>query len=234
MSAIGVYRGVLTVYRREAVPLLVLALLVFVPVGLLKAIPVVIDVNRVGVVKGIALFVAFLVDVSLSLLGAIFYSGAVARLVEEEEGVWEKPSLGALLRRLPYMRLAVIDVVVTLATAVGLLLFVVPGFVVLTLFCLAAPVAEIEDRGVVAALRRSRSLVRGDFWLVVRVVVPIWLVGILFESGAQHLADAALRGIPGDWLAETFTLSAYTPIYALATALLAVELARLRGSRAQG
>jgi hypothetical protein len=229
MTAIAVYRRILATYRREARALLLLSLLIFVPVGLLKAIPVEIDVNRVGPVEGGALLAAFLVEVSLSFIGAIFYSGAVARLVEEEEGMWERQSLTALLRRLPYARLAAIDVIVTVATALGLLLFVLPGIAILTSWSLAAPVAEIEERPARSALRRSRELVRGHFRLVLSVVFPIWLAGAVLESGAEALANAVLGdGIPADWLAATVALSAYTPIYALATVLLAVGLARGR------
>src|SRR6185295_8922009 len=104
-----------------------------------------------------------LVDASLSFVGAIFYSGAVARLVEEEEGMWEQRALVALVRSLPYARLAAIDVIVTLATAFGVLLLVLPGVLMLTWFSLAAPLAEIEERRVIAALRRSRQLVKRDF-----------------------------------------------------------------------
>ncbi len=67
----------------------------------------------------------------------------------------------------------------------ALLAFVVPGILVFVYLGLAAPVVEIEHRGVRAALARSFRLVRGHFWLVLAVLVPI-----------EIASDAADR--PGD------------------------------------
>ncbi len=48
-----------------------------------------------------------------------------------------------------------------------------PGILAFVYLGLAAPVVEIEHRGVRAALARSVRLVRGHFWLVLAVLLPI-------------------------------------------------------------
>ena len=103
--------------------------------------------------------------------------------------------------------------------ALGILAFVVPGILVFVYLGLAAPVVEIEHRGVRAALARSYRLVRGHFWLVLAVLVPIEIVSDAMTDLAtaarprparrlagrrvadrhrdQHRADALLRGRRG-------------------------------------
>ena len=71
---------------------------------------------------------------------------------------------------LPLGRLVAADVVLAVATLVGLALFVVPGVVIFTLWSLVGPVITIEDRSVGSALRRSWQLVRPCFWLTLFLV----------------------------------------------------------------
>ena len=61
--------------------------------------------------------------------------------------------------------------------AIGFVLLFVPGVLAFVFLALAAPIVEIEGRGVRAALRRSVRLVRGRFWTVLAVLLPIELIG---------------------------------------------------------
>ena len=49
---------------------------------------------------------------------------------------------------------------------VGLLLLVIPGLILFNVLALVGPVIEVENRKVMAAIRRSIHLVRGHFWSV--------------------------------------------------------------------
>ncbi len=69
-------------------------------------------------------------------------------------------SIGEIWTVLPLGRLVAADVVLAIATLVGLALFVVPGVIVFTLWSLVGPVITIEDRPVGSAFRRSWQLVR--------------------------------------------------------------------------
>jgi len=86
-------------------------------------------------------------------------------------------------------------------------------------------VVEIENRPVVAALRRSASLVRGSFWVVFFVLAPVEVLG---DVGA-NLTEHAAHGLLGDsffatWLAESAANIAFTPIFAVAAVLLTLDL----------
>ena len=89
------------------------------------------------------------------------------------------------LRELPLGRLIAADVVLTIATLVGTVLLVVPGFIVFTLLCLVGPIIVSENCRVFDGLRRSAHLVRRHFWLVlVLVTIPV-----TFEEDVVHAVD---------------------------------------------
>src|SRR4029079_13461208 len=71
----------------------------------------------------------------------------------------ERAHVWRVLRRLAWGRLLAADVILVAATTVGAALFVVPGVIVFTLFCLVGPLINIEQIGVAAAFRRSAALV---------------------------------------------------------------------------
>lgn len=74
---------------------------------------------------------------------------------------------------------AVLGVVVLLGGAVGMLLLV-------PLFVAAAPAVVIEHLGPVAALRRSRQLIRARYWPTLGVVV---VTGLIFSTISSILAS---------------------------------------------
>lgn len=202
------------------------------PVGLAEAIPIEIETGEVTVIEGIALFAAFLGEIAVIFIGLVFYSGAVGGLVLGRLRR-ERTSLATLLRRLPYGRLAAIDVLVTLGTGIGLLLLVVPGLLFLTLYCMAAPVAEMERRGIGAAMSRSRELVRGHLPAVAAAVVPVWLLTTAVEAGLEALGTSiGGESVVADWISGTLALTLMSPLYALTVADVTVELALLKSGGA--
>jgi hypothetical protein len=137
-----------------------------------------------------------------------------AVVAEHRTGV--RRELSQIARALPYLRLSAVDVIFALAVGIGLLLFVVPGVIAFGWFVLAAPVVEIEGRGIRDALRRSRQLVRGNFWRVFILLAPVLLVSdeignLLISSGPWLLGD----GFFGDWLGAVLAETITVPLFAL-------------------
>jgi len=117
-----------------------------------------------------------------ALAGVVVYAGILDKVVGAHLHGHPDLTLSEIWAVLPLGRLRRADVVLALATAVGLALFVVPGIVIFTLWSLVGPVITIEDRQVRSALRRSWSLVRPCFWLtLVLVTLPLE-----FEQAALH------------------------------------------------
>ena len=226
-SLLRLYIRIWRTYFAWAGTLLPLALAVFVPLGLVHAIPVHVDPTTLDAATGLKLFgaaFALLLLVATGLLGEVFYTGAVAiALTHPQEG--RQPTLRQVAGAIGYGTLIAVDLIFGLLVAVGAVAFVVPGVIVFVYLGLAAPVAEIEHRGVRASLSRSIRLVRGRFWYVLAVLVPI-------EIGSDAVTDlttAMAHGLLGnslfaEWLTDTASNVLLTPFYAVAAVLLALDL----------
>ncbi len=224
---IDTYRRIWRAYARWFPNLLVLGLAIFVPLGALDAAALQVDVDALDLTSGIkiaALLLAVGAVTTTGLLGEVFFSGAVAAsLTHREEG--GPPSLGQIARRLNYGRLIAVDILYVLIISLGLLLFIVPGVLAFVWFGLAGPIVELEDRKVRHALARSMRLVRGNFWLVFWVFVPVEIVGDAIGEGVESLVHSLLGDtFLATWLAEAGSNIVLSPFFAIAAVLLTVDL----------
>jgi hypothetical protein len=227
MSVLSLYWRIWRTYFAWAGTLLPLACLVFVPLGLVHAIPVHVEATSLTPDSGLKIFgaaLALLLLVTTGLLGEVFYTGAVAIALTRRHDS-EQPSLREVVGMIKYRRLIAVDLIFGVFVAVGVVAFVVPGLLVFVYLGLAAPVVEIEHCGVRAAFARSLKLVRGHFWIVLAVLVPIELV----SDGLTDLATAGAHALLGDsliaeWLTDTATNIVLTPFYAVAAVLLTIDL----------
>jgi hypothetical protein len=216
----------------KAPSLLLLAAIVFVPVGFLDALTTGVEISSLdpgSVLKLIAAVGALAAITMTGLLGEVFYSGAVAVSLTNPENEKPPPVL-EVARKLDYRRLILVDLAYVSLVILGLLLFFVPGILVFVWFGLAGPVVEIEGLKVGAALRRSASLVRGSFWLVLLVLGPVEIVG----DAAAELIGHGVHGLLGHsffatWMAESAASIIFTPVFAVAAVLLTLDLIAARG-----
>jgi hypothetical protein len=207
--------------------LLPLAVVVFVPLGLVHAIPVHVDATSFDLNDGIRVFgaaLALLVLTMTGLLGEIFYTGAVAIALTHPHG-GEPPSLREVARMVDYRTLIVVDLIFGVLVAVGFVALVVPGILAFVYLSPAAPVVEIEHHGVRAALARSARLVRGRFWYVLAALVPIEIASDAVGGAATHLVyDLFGDSVVAAWLTDTASNILLTPIFAVAAVLLTLDL----------
>ena len=229
------YSDIWRTYRAWMPTLLTLAVVVFVPLGLLDALSFQVDVESLDLTSGVeiaALMLAVGAVTMTGLLGEIFFSGAIAISLTHPHGQ-KPPGLREIAGRIKYGRLIVVDVGFVALVALGLLLGLVPGVLAFVFLGLAGPIVEIEERSALAALRRSFQLVRGSFWLVFWVLVPIEVVGDAIGGGLAALVHHAL----GDtflaaWLAEAVANTFLSPFFAVAAVLLTVRLIAAKESAA--
>lgn len=227
MTVLSLYKRIVRTYFSWAGTLLPLAFFVFVPLGLVHAIPVHVEATSLDLGSGVEIFgaiLALMLLVTTGLLGEIFYTGAVAiALTHPHDG--EPPSLLEVARTIRYGTLIVVDLIFGALVAFGTLAFLVPGILVFVYLGLAAPVVEIEHRGVRAALTRSYRLVRGHFWLVLAILFPIEVFSDVATSVATHLSHDMLgESLVAEWLTDTATNILLTPFYAVAAVLLSLDL----------
>jgi hypothetical protein len=229
------YGRIWRTYRSWAPTLLLLALIVFLPLALLDALTMNVEVEALDVTSGIkvvAVVLAVGAITATGLIGEVFFSGAIAVSLTHPHGE-DPPSLREIARRLKYGRLIAVDLIYVALVAIGLLLGVIPGLLAFVFLGLAGPVVEIEERTAKGALARSMRLVRGNFWFVLWVLLPIQVAG----DAIGHLLGRLVHDLLGHtflatWLAEAVADIALSPIFAVAAVLLTIELIGRRDGQA--
>jgi len=225
----SIYLRIWRTYRAWAPSLLSLAIVVFIPLGALHSIALESQLDQIGFGAGLKLLAtlaAVLAITATGLIGEVFYTGAVSiALTHPHDG--HPPSLREVAGMLSYGPLIAVDLIYGAAVSLGLVLFVVPGVLAFVWFGLSAPVVEIEGRGVRGAFRRSVQLVRGKFLVVALVLIPIELLGDVLTDLAASFSHGVLGGpFLSDWLADSLANIAFTPFYAVAAVLIAVDRIR--------
>lgn len=226
-QVLALYVRIWRTYFSWARTLLPLAVIVFVPLGLVHAIPTHAEFGSLdlrGSLHLAAILIAVLALTATGLVGEVFYTGAVAAaLTHRREDA--APKLSEVAREIKYGRLIVVDLIYALAVAAGLTLLFVPGVLIYVYLGMAAPIIEIEQRRVGDAFRRSFRLVRGHFWLVAAVLIPIELAGDALTGAAAALCHALFDGsLVTEWLTDTVSNILLTPFYAVAAVLLTLDL----------
>lgn len=184
-TAAEVVRRALSTYRGRFAIVTGMAIVVFAPLGVIDAA---VDLwaehyrRDHGGAEGLAVFLPVLLGTSAVVFGSAFFAGLLDHVVGEHQHGHERHPIGHILRTLPYGRLIAANFLLSVITTIGLALFVIPGLIVFTLFCLVGPLITIERLRVLPAFRRSALLVRRHLWVALLVVA----VPVLFETSAHH------------------------------------------------
>jgi hypothetical protein len=169
------------------------------------------------------IFVSPLVGL-VSFVLAIFYQGMVVQLVRDVQDGRRDSSMGDLFRSVGpvLLPLIVVAIIFGIGVGIGLVLLIVPGLILLTIWAVVAPVTVIERPGIFAAFGRSTALVRGHGWAVFGVIVLVFLlniaIGIVAALIGAPLGDTG-RSVVG-WIASALT----APIIALTASVLYFSL----------
>ena len=161
-----------------------------------------------------------------------FLAGLLERVVAADRHGHRRPSLGEVVRGLPWARLIVADLVLTALILAGLAAFVVPGLVVMTWFAVVLPLVNLERRPVPATFARSYHLVRGHSWRVAFVAVTAFAIPeivIAVVAIATHTGNVAL-----DALVHAIPAVILLPLSALPIVIMAFELVALDAGAASG
>lgn len=105
-----------------------------------------------------------------------------------------------------------ISILSLLATLVGFLLLIIPGFLVLVRLTFAPTVLVVEGRRGTKAIGRSWNLAKGHFWRLFGTLILAGLIGGLV---------AAVLSIPGDLIAQLLGPNGW-PVRALGNSLALV------------
>jgi hypothetical protein len=103
---------------------------------------------------------------------------------------------------------------------IGLLLILVPGLYLITIWAVVVPVIVLEQSGVMASFGRSHRLVRGRGWHVFWTLVLTWLIllavnlvlGLIFGA-LPHALDRGLSEVISGTIVAPFGALVVTLIY---------------------
>jgi hypothetical protein len=216
------------VYVEQASFLLPVAIVLFIPLGLIEAWAqhaFELEAEDFNAAEVAALMGAIVAQVTASSLGEVFYAGVVMSAVSEAMEGHRRPPIETLLRTLPYGGLIVVDILFALGLAFGLVLLVVPGLIFFARYVLAAPLLELEHTGVRAAFKRSRVLARGHKPGLLLLLGGLWLAtdllsSLVGEGGAWALGES----LTADWAVATVIQLLITPIWAVAVCVVTWRL----------
>ena len=185
----GVLGAALGTYRRRFGRIVLAALLVFAPIDLVvtlateaaKKVADGADVLSAAVwVSGTA------VGVAGTTLSLIFFAGVIDRIVAVDQQGRDDAPLLDILRGVPAARLILGGLLATVLVLAGLLLLLVPGFILMVLFSVVGPLIVIENLRAWSGLRRSARLVWPHFFLATVVVLVPTMLEEEFTSSLER------------------------------------------------
>jgi hypothetical protein len=189
--------GAFTLYRRNFAVMFGIALVLQVPVILFWLLAPLL----VGGAGAEVLAVLPVLVMPYSLFAFVLGLGALtAAAATAYDG--ERPAVGPSLRQglRRWLPMAVVMLITFPLIAIGMLLFVVPGLILLAMWFATYPAVVVEGRGPLAAMGRSRQLSRGGRMRILGITLVAWLItmlptmAIMFFIGAGAGTQAFMTG----------------------------------------
>jgi hypothetical protein len=162
MQAGAIVREAWELYKAHWRTFVPLALIVYVILGLITLVFALL-LGWLGVVIGAL----------ASIVGTFWLQGALVEAVRDVRDGKQDLSIGEMFRRVrPRLpALIVAGILAGLGILLGLILLIVPGLFLLTIWSLIVPAIVLEGKSAGEAFGRSRELVRGNGWSVFGVIV---------------------------------------------------------------
>jgi ABC-type multidrug transport system fused ATPase/permease subunit len=126
-------------------------------------------------------WLGLIIGVIASIVGTFWFQGALVEAVQDVRDGKQDLSIGEMFQRVqPRLpALIVAGLLAGLGIVFGLILLIVPGLFLLTIWSLIIPTIVLEGKSAGESFGRSRELVRGNGWQVFGVIVITFAVGIV-------------------------------------------------------
>ena len=181
---------------------LILAVLINAPIVLLTAFFVQSGVEADAFT--FARLVGFILGLFFFILGYVVLQAAIIHITVLDLNGRRPPlgeSLAVGLRE--FLPLIAISILYTLGVALGMLLLIVPGFILICTWVVVLPVRVVERTGITETFGRSRALTRGHRWSIFFLLLIY--IGIEIVIG---VIIGAFTGVVGQPLGTEELLSA--------------------------
>lgn len=116
-----------------------------------------------------------------------------------------------------------VGLLVSVAWMLGFMLLVVPGFIIMTIFAVAIPVAVVERPGVINSLKRSAQLTKDNRWRIFGIFIVLMLISFI-----ANMISAFLNIIDIDVIEDVVSVAISAFLGALNAVVVAVTYHDLR------
>ena len=175
-----------------------------------------------------------LIAFAVGVIAATLYQGMVVSLVRDVQDGTRDSSVSDLVDQTWPVVVPLIGagILAGIGIAIGFVLLIIPGLILLTIWSVIAPVIVVEHSGAIDAFGRSRALVKGHGWQVFGVIFVVYLivtiVGIVLGLIGAGISDTFAMRALFSLIASTLT----APIAALAASTIYFNLIALQGESA--
>ncbi|HEU4658088.1 MAG TPA: hypothetical protein VFR97_11200 [Capillimicrobium sp.] len=212
----GVISKIADLYQRYAAVLLPVAALVFLVEGILRF------------VAGDSVVLSLIVSV-VAIVLTFLYMGMVVGLVADVRDGRLDQSVGQLFgTAAPVLgTLIVTAIVLGICIGVGLVLLILPGLILMSLWAAVPAAIVLEKAGFVGGVKRSMDLAKGNLFQVLGVIVILILIAIAvrFVLGLIGLAGGDGLAAVLEYVGAVLT----APLTGLASAVLYYDLRAAHG-----
>jgi hypothetical protein len=216
-----VFERIFKIYGDQFTLLIPAALVIFIPVAVLN-----------GLVLASGGGLALLISSAIAVIATYWYQGMVVEAVRDILDGRRDHTIGSLFSSVSPVVANLIGagIIAGIAIAIGFVLLIVPGLILLTIWAVIVPAIVIDRVGVFESFGRSRQLVRDNGWRVFGVIVVLFLLQIVVSG----VVNAIVGGISDDSfagyaIADLIVRMLLVPLSAIAATVMYVELRRIKG-----
>jgi hypothetical protein len=215
-----VFSQIFRIYGQQFALLIGGALAVFVPVAIIN-----------GLLYDSGGFFLTVIANAVALVAGYLYQGMVVEAARDILDGRRDQSIGGLFRSAGAVigTLIVVGILAGIAIAIGFVLLIVPGLILITIWAVVVPVVVIERTGVLEAFGRSRELVRGNGWQVFGVLILLFIAAFIVQILIAAILGGIFDSVFGFALGILITSLLLSPLTALAASVIFFELKAIKG-----
>jgi hypothetical protein len=207
----GVLGEAWQMYKAFARHLLAIAFIIYLIAAVIAAL--------LGLAGG---FIGTLLGSLVGIIAAYLLQATLVKAVQDVRDGRADLSIGETVRAATPFLAPVIgaSILAGIAITIGLILIIVPGLFLITIWAVIVPVIVLEGAGVFDAFGRSRQLVRGRGWHVFGTLVLTWIIllvvnlvlGAIFVA-LPHVLSNGLSSVISGTLVAPFIALVVTLVY---------------------
>jgi hypothetical protein len=213
----GVLNEAWQMYKTFAKHLLAIAFVIYLAAGVIAAL--------LGLASGT---VGAVLGSLVQIVAAFLLQATLVKAVQDVRDGRADMSIGDTVRAaVPYLgAVAGASILAGIAITIGLILIIVPGLYLITIWAVIVPVIVLEQSGAMASFGRSQRLVRGNGWHVFGTLVLLYIImlvvgiilALIFSALPHSLANGLSSIISGTLIAPYLALVVTLVYYRLSGA----------------